>query len=170
MKYIIGKIIDFKVKGNAVRFYLGNKTDEWGWTNKNYKDRNGNTPDWLKPNDTYYGDDWDDVPYEHNAGKVYDEFVIGVRTYYVDYDWIIIEAKDGYKNSPYSKMDFVKRKIPCIIIIKGKTAKKYKDKNTMDFWLNEELEKLEDVEKFYFGDFLSSGDTWCTDKNDITLP
>lgn len=29
MKYIIGKIIDFEVKGNAVRFYLGNKTYEF---------------------------------------------------------------------------------------------------------------------------------------------
>ncbi len=48
MKHIIGKIIDFEVKGNVVRFYLGNKTDEWGWINKKYKDRNGNTPDWLK--------------------------------------------------------------------------------------------------------------------------
>ena len=35
MKHIIGKIIDFEVKGNAVRFYLCDKTDEWGWTNKN---------------------------------------------------------------------------------------------------------------------------------------
>lgn len=147
-EFVFGKIIDFERKGNIIRFYLGDVNNSNG----------------------YYGDDWDDVPYEHNAGKVYDEFVIGLRTYYVDYDWIIIEAKDGYKNSPYSKMDFVKRKIPCIIIIKGKTAEKYKDKNTMDFWLNGKLEKLEDVEKFYFGDFLSSGDTWCTDKNDITLP
>ena len=90
MKYIIGKIIDFEVKGNVVRFYLGNKTDEWGWTNKNYKDRNGNTPDWLKPNDTYYGDDWDDVPYEHNAGLVYDKFVKGTAAQYTS-----LQAKDG---------------------------------------------------------------------------
>ena len=38
MKHIIGKIIDFEVKGNnVVRFYLGNKTDEWGWTKKSIR-------------------------------------------------------------------------------------------------------------------------------------
>ena len=43
------KIIDFERKGNVIRFYLGEKTVDWGWTNPDYKDFNGNTPDWLKP-------------------------------------------------------------------------------------------------------------------------
>lgn len=44
------KIIDFERKGNLVRFYLGDDDlEEW------------------------YGDDWNDTPYEHNAGQVYDE-------------------------------------------------------------------------------------------------
>ena len=58
------KIIDFDKKGNVVRFYLG-KDDL---------------------ND-YWGDDWNDVPYEHNAGTVYDEFIMR------------------------------KRKVPCLIIV-----------------------------------------------------
>ena len=53
------KIIDFAKKGNIVRFYLGEKTEDWGWTNPEYKDYTGETPSWLKPKDTYYGDDWD---------------------------------------------------------------------------------------------------------------
>ena len=40
------EIIDFERKGNVVRFYLGKNGEQWG-------------------------DDWDDAPYEHNAGKVY---------------------------------------------------------------------------------------------------
>ena len=40
------KIVDFKKEGNIVRFYLGETI-------------NG-----------IYGDDWDDTPYEHNAGEV----------------------------------------------------------------------------------------------------
>ena len=49
------KIIDFSKKGNVVRFYLGED---------NCKD--------------YWGDDWNDFPYEHNAGCVYDEYIAGI--------------------------------------------------------------------------------------------
>ena len=73
------KIIDFEKKGNVVRFYLGEQTENWGWTNPEYKDYTGKTPTWLKPSDRYYGDDWDDKPYEHNAGTVYGEFIKGYK-------------------------------------------------------------------------------------------
>ena len=43
------KIIDFEIKGNQVKFYLGSDNC-----------------------DNYWGDDWDDKPYEHNAGEPYD--------------------------------------------------------------------------------------------------
>ena len=49
-------IIDFERKGNVVRFYIGD-------TNANY-----------------HGDDWNDRPYEHNAGTVYDRYI----DHYVD--------------------------------------------------------------------------------------
>jgi hypothetical protein len=48
------KIIDMHRDGRLIRFFLSQ--DEC--------------------ND-FYGDDWDDTPYEHNAGTVYDEFVSG---------------------------------------------------------------------------------------------
>ena len=67
------EIIDIARKGHLVRFYLGKKEREWGYTNPNYKDYKGQTPDWLRPSDIYYGDDWDDAPYEHNAGTPYEE-------------------------------------------------------------------------------------------------
>ena len=73
---------------NDIRvFYLGKKEGKWGYTNPNYKDYKGETPDWLEPSDIYYGDDWDDAPYEHNAGTVYEWFVKG----YID----IFEMIDG---------------------------------------------------------------------------
>ena len=31
------EVIDFERKGNVVRFYLGEKTEEWGWTNQFYQ-------------------------------------------------------------------------------------------------------------------------------------
>lgn len=43
------KIIDFERKGNLVRFYLGDD----------------DLHDWS-------GDDWNDTPYEYNAGQVYE--------------------------------------------------------------------------------------------------
>lgn len=46
------KVIDYDKKGNLVRFYLGD-IDLGYWT----------------------GDDWDDAPYEHNAGMIYEEYV-----------------------------------------------------------------------------------------------
>ena len=57
------KIIDFDKKGNVVRFYLGEDVC----------------------ND-YWGDDWNDAPYEHNAGTVYNRYVkegCGSRCYHL---------------------------------------------------------------------------------------
>lgn len=48
------KIIDFEKKGNVVRFYLG-------------------ADDCFD----YWGDDWNDAPYDCNGGNVYHNFVIG---------------------------------------------------------------------------------------------
>lgn len=88
-------VIDWHAIGNVVRFYLGEKGQ----------------------ND-YCGDDWDDAPYEHNAGKVYSEFISG----YIDMAWdintIVKEPCTGYCNSPYCKDDFKKRKVPVIVIHK----------------------------------------------------
>ena len=49
-----GKIIDFQRKGNVVRFFIGPE----------------------ECND-YWGDDWNDAPYDCNAGEVYDSYVTG---------------------------------------------------------------------------------------------
>ena len=163
-KASFGNIIDFEKKGNRVVFYLGYKDDEWGWTNKNYKDQTGKTPDWLKPSDDYYGDDWDDAPYEHNAGRVYDEFIQTVRIYYYDTDWKIIEPCDGEINSKYSKEDFKNGKVPCIIVIRDELAQKFDNEYRFSFWWdyinnNEGDYDYQNVECFYFGDILINGIT-----------
>ena len=111
------KIIDIARKGHLVRFYLGKKEGEWGYTNPNYKDYRGVTPDWLEHSDIYYGDDWDDAPYEHNAGTVYDWFVKGYIDIAIGWECKIIEPHCGVFNSEYSKEDFVARKVPALIIV-----------------------------------------------------
>lgn len=143
------QIIDFERKGNVIRFYLGEKTQDWGWTNPDYKDYTGKTPDWLRPSDIYYGDDWNDRPYEHNAGQVYDEFIKGYFDITVPFDDLVLEPCTDQLNSEYCKDDMRNHEIPCIIIVPksiydtlgGDWAVSFKDCLNRD-----------DVTKIYFGD------------------
>ena len=116
------KIVDIERKGNVVRFYLGKKTDDWGWTNPDYKDSQGNTPDWLKPSDRFYGDDWDDAPYEHNADRVYDQFIYGYVDKSAGFDDLVLMPADGDYNSDYCKNDFIS-KTPYLIVVEKKAIK-----------------------------------------------
>lgn len=86
------KIIDFERKGNLVRFYLGDDDlVEW------------------------YGDDWDDTPYEYNAERVYDEYIKGYCDMMFPFDDLVLEPCCGTCNSGWCKDDMVAQKVPCII-------------------------------------------------------
>ena len=87
------KIIDFEHYGNVIRLYLGADDCE-----------------------DYWGDDWNDAPYEHNAGRVYQEYIKGYVEFAFSLKYNIYEACDGYFNSPFSKEDMINRKIPCLTI------------------------------------------------------
>lgn len=87
------KIIDFELKGNQVRFYLGENGKQWG-------------------------DDWNDTPYESNAGSVYSEFVKDTAVVTFDFDDIVLEPSDGVMNSQYCKEDMIKQEVPCIVVIR----------------------------------------------------
>ena len=122
-------IIDFDKKGNLVRFYIGDISQD------------------------YYGDDWDDTPYEHNAGKVYDEYIKGYVDVMFPFDWIVLEPCDGEYNSPWCKDDFKKRKTPCIISIKDDLIGNDDFWNEYDYsyWIGRN-----DIYKFYYGDNIDS--------------
>lgn len=144
------KVIDCERKGNVIRFYLGKKIADWGWTNPDYKDpRDGKRPAWLKPSDTFYGDDWDDAPYQDNAGRVYDQFIYGWYDMYVPFDLIVV---DGWKyiqrfivDSAFytryanhmSKNALVKRKASVITI-----CAKDGDEILGDFYIGDDIEDL----------------------------
>ena len=141
------KIIDFEKKGNVVRFYLGEKTEEWGWTKENYKDFDGKRPEWLKPSKEFCGDDWDDRPYEHNAGLVYNEFIKGHRDIFFDFDDLVLEPCNGVLNSGFSKDDMADRRIPCIIVVpKDIRGNDYIHDSYM-YWIGKD-----GIIKYYFGD------------------
>ena len=152
------EIIDIARKGNLVRFYLGEKKGKWGYTNPNYKDYKGETPDWLAPSDIYYGDDWDDAPYEHNAGTVYDWFVKGYMDIAIGWECRIIEPHGGVFNSEYSKEDFVARKVPALIILPKdfETPSSYYEPDEDGNYKNEFtfFNELEDdkIVKIFYGD------------------
>lgn len=91
------KIIDIKTKGNVFRIYLGE--------------------DDCEP----YGDDWDDTPYEYNAGTVYDEFVKGYIDYALDLNHVVLEPKDCYNgNSRYCKNDMIEQKVAALAVVELK--------------------------------------------------
>ena len=122
------KIIDFAKKGNVVRFYLG--ADDC---------------------DDYYGDDWDDTPYEHNAGPVYDRFVEDYVDVVFPFDWIVMQPSEDWHydgNTPYCKNDMKARHCPCIVAVSGEPQKTtWEDSYT--YWAASDAPG---VEKFYFGD------------------
>lgn len=118
------KIIDFERKGNIVRFLLGrDDLEEW------------------------HGDDWDDYPYEHNAGPVYDEFVSGHRDVVFPFDMAVLEPRDGEYNSQYSKDDMKARRVPCIITVPPEMQGNSWGEESFAYWLG-----ADGVRKYYFGD------------------
>ena len=120
------QIIDFKKKGNVVRFYLGDATAH------------------------YWGDDWNDRPYEHNAGQVYEEFIKGYKDIAFDFDDLVLEPANGAwnLNSRWSKEDMIARRVPCIIAVPKEVYQDSWD-DAFDTWAG-----ADGIKKYYFGDIL----------------
>ena len=110
------EIIDFDNRGHAIRFYIG---------------KNGKQ----------YGDDWDDAPYEHNAGTVYSEFIESTQDILIPFDFSILEPASGEYNSKYCKEDFIKRIVPCLIISKNN-----------ELWSFIDAQRDDSALKIYYGD------------------
>ena len=124
------KIIDFKKRGNLVRFYLGED----------------NLKDWC-------GDDWNDRPYEHNAGTVYERFEAGHCDVVFPFDMIVAEPCEDYRNhynSEWCKDDMKERKVPCIVVV-----------SRDDYWGEDEFGRFiadANATKYYFGDKMDPSD------------
>jgi hypothetical protein len=122
------KIIDFERKGNVVRFYLG-EDNLAGW----------------------YGDDWNDAPYEHNAGLVYDEYIKGTKDIAFPFDTLVLEPQDDWHNcgnSAYCKNDMIARRVPCLIVVPTELID----------WSDDfsHYVVMDGVKKIYFGDDINS--------------
>lgn len=126
MEYLV---CDWKTKGNLVRFYYCAADDY----------------------DKVWGDDWDDKPYEHNAGMVYDRYVKGYIDMCFNFDIVLLEAENDWSyrgNSPFSKEDFKNKLAPILIAYKPPEN---------DWWDGSEYHQLLGAEnsnqilKFYMG-------------------
>lgn len=117
------EIIDFDRKGNVVRFYLGENGKQWG-------------------------DDWDDAPYDCNAGDVYLDFVSGVKDVSFPFDDLVLEPCSGKSDCGYTKQDMIKRYVPCIIVVPKELWETVSWKeDDFSFWVGNDK-----VKKYYFGD------------------
>lgn len=128
------KVIDFSRKGNVVRFYLGADDLE-----------------------DYYGDDWDDAPYDCNAGEVYERYVSAYIDVSFPFDSAVLEPCNGVHNCCYAKDDMKDGIVPCIIVVpKEMLENAYWHDYDFSYWVgskdkiavyfNDPVEKL--VEKF----------------------
>lgn len=115
------KILDFECFGNIIKLYLGETV-------------NG-----------IYGDDWNDIPYEHNAGTVYDKFYTDTVEIAFPLPTSVYEPCYGYSNSPYCKKDFLFRKVPFLLFGQLDESWEYHD-------YEELLEAAPTLNKLYIGD------------------
>ena len=68
-----------------------------------------------------WGDDWNDIPYEHNAEPPYDAYYIDgnripieLKTLYFELPYYSYLPCDSFFNSPYSVEDINKNEVPWI--------------------------------------------------------
>ena len=118
------QIIDFEKKGNVVRFYLGDASQP------------------------YWGDDWNDAPYDCNAGTVYEKYIKGYKDIAFPFDDLVLEPCDGtFFNVDVSKEDMMHRAVPCIIAVPYAVCKDAPWDEDFQHWIG-----AEGVQKYYFGD------------------
>lgn len=96
----------------------------------------------------YWGDDWNDAPYEHNAGKVYKKFVKKTLYFNLNPAYVFAEPCAGHTNSPFSKENMKKRKIPCFSFVDIKDYRK----NTVVPITMKSVMLTENSQSIYFGD------------------
>lgn len=121
------KICDFSRKGNLIRFAFTMSSN-------------------------YTGDDWDDTPYEFNAGSVYEEYIQGFADFAVPFTFKVLEPSSDfyYSGSPYCKNDMKENRCPCLLILTSEDQKKLKhefkinvgNKNVQHIYFNMTYEEL----------------------------
>lgn len=101
-----------------------------------------------------YGDDWDDTPYEHNAGIVYGKYVDYELVIRIAYETAFLFPCDGADNSMWRREDMRDGTVPLFVMLDEETNAVYaKDWRFDDFPYAFAI-GLRDAHRFYFGDAL----------------
>jgi hypothetical protein len=129
------KIIDMYRSGRLIRFFLG-KDDMTDFS----------------------GDDWDDSPYEHNAGTVYDEYVSEYVDVVVPFSMELSEPKDsGGYNSGVSRDMQKARSAPLLLVRPSENSDdlypyddcSYRDiaadQNSVKIWIGDKPDVLDKI-------------------------
>lgn len=124
------KVIDFRLKGNVLRLFLG------------------------EPEARAWGDDWNDTPYEHNAGTVYEEYVTATLDVAFDFDAYVSEPCDGHLNSPWCKQDMQLHAVPCIATLLLNDGRRDDWRYDDNF---QQIAEHRDATLVFFGDALTYG-------------
>lgn len=103
------RVLDVDLSGNVAKFFLG-RSDL----------------------DFWYGDDWDDSPYEHNAGLVYCEFVDDELEVAFPLDHVVSEPCDGHWNSAWSKEDMRLGYVPMFATLVPKESDRWRYESNFD--------------------------------------
>lgn len=115
-------IIDISICGNIIKLFLSRTKNKDIW-----------------------GDDWDDAPYEHNAGEVYEKFVDATYSIAIDTKYHVTTPEFDYTylgNSPFSKDDFKNRVTPAVVV--GELLSGW------DFLYSKEVNKNSNAKLYYF--------------------
>ena len=105
----------------------------------------------LTDKDEYWGDDWNDAPYECNCGPVYDEYVRGYIDIVVPLGLYIEEIKDIAYDQYWSIQDIRENRIPfcviraeedCELIGLHQIPEKYKSFKRCPLYFNDTLEEI----------------------------
>ncbi len=101
----------------------------------------------------YWGDDWNDAPYEHNAGRVYERYV-QMKVHYKPFNCIAVQPCDIHDpNSKWCKEDFKKERTPCLLLVPHSLLEELdlSEKHTTN---NDLIREYDDWYKFTYDKFL----------------
>ena len=133
------EIVDVRRVGNVVRFWLG--------------------PNAL----VAWGDDWNDAPYEHNAGEVYEEYTTAYVDVAFDLDTAVVEPCSGVLNSHWTKDDMRLRRVCCLAYVKPVDKR--------DMWIYEdsfaEVVGCANVHRVFFGYKVRYGDDSSFESDEV---
>ena len=119
-------IIDIARDGNVVRYYLGENGKQWG-------------------------DDWNDAPYEYNAGPVYQEYVRAIVDIAYPWQYSVITPGDSYEvGAECSKKDMMHGYV-AMVICKTDLLMDWNDDFSSAVALKD---KKDEVKHIYFGDHI----------------